>query len=164
TFTAGQLEHVMGRGSTNQMGMSIPGANNPLTGEFVNTFYYAGVDYKPTQDLTLQYYYGNLENFYKQNFLGLKYDMQLGPGTLRTFDNRSDGANGHDPAFYTVGYYGNGVTKGEVDSRLSSAQFTYLINGHTFAAGYQAVTGDSDAVWLNQGDGSTAYFMTESMI
>ncbi|RMU39718.1 Porin [Pseudomonas avellanae] len=167
-FTAGQLEHVMGRGSTNQMGMSIPGANNPLTGEFVNKFYYAGVDYKPVKDLTLQYYYGNLENFYKQNFLGLKYDMQLGPGTLRTdlrhFDNRSDGANGHDPAFYTVGYYGNGVTKGEVDSRLSSAQFTYLIDGHTFAAGYQAVTGDSDAVWLNQGDGSTAYFMTESMI
>ncbi|NBA97556.1 OprD family porin [Pseudomonas sp. R5(2019)] len=168
TFTAGQLEHVMGRGSTNQMGMSIPGANNPLTGEFVNTFYYAGVDYKPSKDLTLQYYYGNLENFYKQHFLGLKYDMSLGAGTLRTdlrhFNNHSDGANGHDPAFFTVGYYGNGVTKGKVDSQLSSALFSYLIKGHTFAAGYQAVTGDSDAVWLNQGDGSTAYFMTESMI
>ena len=83
---------------------------------------------------------------------------------LRFFDNRADGANGHDPAYYTFGYYGDGVTKGKVDSRLSSAQFTYLIHGHTLAAGLQQVSGKSDAVWLNQGDGSTAYFMTESMI
>ena len=168
TFTAGQLEHVKGRGSSNQMGMSIPGANNPQSGEFVNKFYYGGVDYKASKDLTLQYYYGRLEDFYKQNFLGLKYDLPVGPGTLRTelrfFDNRSDGANGHDPAYYTLGYYGDGVTKGKVDSRLSSGQFTYLIKGHTFAAGLQQVSGKSDAVWLNQGDGSTAYFMTESMI
>ncbi len=168
TFTAGQLEHVKGRGSSNQMGMSIPGANNPQTGEFVNKFYYGGVDYKASKDLTLQYYYGRLEDFYKQNFLGLKYDLPVGPGTLRAdlrfFDNRSDGANGHDPAYYTLGYYGDGVTKGKVDSRLSSGQFTYLIKGHTFAAGLQQVSGKSDAVWLNQGDGSTAYFMTESMI
>ncbi|MBX8488356.1 OprD family porin [Pseudomonas cichorii] len=168
TFTLGQLEHVKGRGSSNQMGMSIPGANNARTGEFVNKFYYGGVDYKPTKDLTLQYYYGNLEDFYKQNFLGVKYDMAVGPGTLRSdlryFDNKSDGANGNDPAFYTNGYYGGGVVKGKVDSRLSSALFTYLVNGHTLAAGFQQVSGDSDAVWLNQGDGSTAYFMTESMI
>lgn len=168
TFTAGQLEHVKGRGSSNEMGMSIPGANNPQTGEFVNKFYYGGVDYKASKDLTLQYYYGRLEDFYKQNFLGLKYDLPVGPGTLRTdlrfFDNRSDGANGHDPAYYTLGYYGDGVTKGKVDSRLSSGQFTYLIKGHTFAAGLQQVSGKSDAVWLNQGDGSTAYFMTESMV
>lgn len=168
TFTLGRLEHVKGRGSSNEMGMSIPGANNPQTGEFVNKFYYGGVDYKASKDLTLQYYYGGLEDFYKQNFLGLKYDLPVGPGTLRTdlrfFDNRADGANGHDPAYYTFGYYGDGVTKGKVDSRLSSAQFTYLIHGHTLAAGLQQVSGKSDAVWLNQGDGSTAYFMTESMI
>ncbi|MET0950451.1 MAG: OprD family porin [Pseudomonas sp.] len=168
TFTLGQLEHVKGRGSSNQMGMSIPGANNAVTGEFVNKFYYGGVDYKPTKDLLLQYYYGNLEDFYKQSFLGLKYDLPVGPGTLRSdlryFDNKSDGANGNDPAFYTLGYYGNGVTKGKVDSRLSSAFFTYMVSGHTIGAGFQQVSGDSDAVWLNQGDGSTAYFMTESMI
>lgn len=126
------------------------------------------LDYKPTDNLTLQYYYGSLEDFYKQHFLGLKHDLKLGEGTLRTdlrhFDNHSDGANGHDSDYYTVGYYGNGVTKGKVDSRLSSAQFSYLIKGHMFAAGYQVVSGKSDAVWLNQGDGSTAYFMTESMI
>lgn len=168
TFTAGQLSQVMGRGSTNDMGMSIPGANSRLTGEFVNKFYYAGVDYKASKDLTLQYYYGNLTEFYKQNFLGLKYDLAVGPGTLRTdlrhFDNHSDGKNGTDASYYTNGYYGGGVVKGKVDSQLNSGQFTYLVSGHTFAAGYQAVTGNSDAVWLNQGDGSTSYFMTESMI
>lgn len=39
------------------------------------------------------------------------------------------------PPFYSFGYYGNGVTKGKVDSRLSSEQFTYLVYGHTFASG-----------------------------
>ncbi|MGF6456985.1 hypothetical protein ABIA55_002449 [Pseudomonas frederiksbergensis] len=126
------------------------------------------MNYRATKDLSLQYYYGNLQDFYKQNFLDLKYDWQVGTGTLRTdlrhFDTRSDGANDHDPNFYTFGYYSDGVTKGKVDSRLSSAQFTYLVNGHTFAAGLQQVSGDSDAVRLSQGDGSIAYFMTESMI
>lgn len=85
------------------------------------------MDYRATKDLTLQHYYGNLQDFYKQSFLGLKYDWQVGPCTLRTglrhFDNCSDGANGHDPDFYTFRYYGDGVTKGKVDSRLNSAQF-----------------------------------------
>lgn len=38
------------------------------------------------------------------------------------------------------------------------------MNGHTFAAGLQQVSSEGDAVGLNQGDGSTAYFMTDSMI
>ena len=41
-------------------------------------------DTPTSKDLTLQYYYGGLEDFYKQNFLGLKYDLPVGPGTLRT--------------------------------------------------------------------------------
>ncbi|SQH34364.1 putative family S43 non-peptidase protein [Pseudomonas mucidolens] len=97
------------------------------------------MDYRATKDLTLQYYYGNLQDFYKQHFLGLKYDCQVGPGTLRTdprhFDNRSDGTKGHDPDYHTFGYHGDSVTKGKVDSRLSNAQFTCLVNGHTFTAG-----------------------------
>ncbi|WP_287810199.1 OprD family porin [Pseudomonas sp.] len=168
TFTAGQLDSVKGRGSTNQMGMSIPGANSRLTGKFVHKFQYAGVDWKANPDLLLQYYYGNLENFYTQHFLGLVHNWKVGPGTLRSdlryFNNSADGKDNNDPDYYTAGYYGDGVTKGKVDSQLSSALFTYQVGPHTLAAGYQQVTGDSDAVWLNQGDGSTAYFMTESMI
>lgn len=41
-------------------------------------------------------------------------------GWTLSYTGASPGANGNDPAFYTFGYYGNGVTKGVVDSRLSS--------------------------------------------
>ena len=37
-----------------------------------------------------------------------------------SYAGASPDANGNDPAFYTFGYYGNGVTRGMVDSRLGS--------------------------------------------
>ncbi|MCY1289427.1 Porin-like protein NicP [compost metagenome] len=168
TLIGGQLEHAKGRSSSNNEGLSIAGANNAQTGEFVNKFYYAGGDYKLTGDLTLQYYYGNLEDFYKQHFLGLLHNWQIGPGVLKTdlryFNSRNDGANGHDRAFFTTGYYGNGVTKGEVDNQAYSGLFTYTVSGHSFGAGYQVLNGDSDFPFINNGDGATAYLITDVQI
>ena len=47
-----------------------------------NAFYFAGGDYKLTKDLTAQYYYGNLDDFYTQHFLGLTHNLALGAGVL----------------------------------------------------------------------------------
>ena len=95
TFTGGQIEHAKGRNSSNNEGLSIAGANNSITGKFVNKFYYGGVDYKVNKDLLLQYYYGNLEDFYKQNFLGLVHNWSIGPGVLKSdlryFNSTDDG-------------------------------------------------------------------------
>src|SRR5690606_22098099 len=57
TLTAGQLEHAKGRSSTDDGSLRIAGATGAADS---NTFYFAGGDYKVTQDLTAQYYYGNL--------------------------------------------------------------------------------------------------------
>ena len=74
----------------------------PPAGRDSNKFIYAGGDYKITKDLTAQYYYGNLEDFYKQHFLGLVHNWAIGPGVLKSdfryFNSSDDGANGHDPA------------------------------------------------------------------
>ena len=122
TFTGGQIEHAKGRNSSNNEGLSIAGANNSITGKFVNKFYYGGVDYKVNKDLLLQYYYGNLEDFYKQNFLGLVHNWSIGPGVLKSdlryFNSTDDGKNGHDSAYYTTGDYANssaGSGKGKVE-------------------------------------------------
>ncbi|MEH3023370.1 MAG: OprD family outer membrane porin [Pseudomonas oryzihabitans] len=177
TLTAGRIDRVKERGSTDWEGMSINGANatrepvnpgiNTVRSTRSNEFWYAGGQYRVNQDLTLQYYYANLTDFYRQHFLGGVYGLNLGPGRLTTdvrfFDNRSDGANGHDPAYYSLGYYGNGVTRGEVDSRVSSVLFTYALGNHTAGLGYQRVDGRSDAVWVNEGAGTTSYFITETM-
>ncbi|MES2870090.1 MAG: OprD family porin [Pseudomonadota bacterium] len=169
TFIGGQIEHAKGRNSSNNEGLSISGANNAQTGEFSNKFLYGGVDYKITKDLLAQYYYGNLEDFYKQHFLGLTHNWSIGPGVLKSdlryFHSTDDGKNGSDPAYYsTGGYSGEKNGKGKVDNNLYSALFLYTVEGHTFGGGYQVSNGNSDFPWLNQGDGSSAYLTTDMQI
>lgn len=171
TFTGGQIEHAKGRNSSNNEGLSIAGANNSVTGKFVNKFYYGGVDYKLNKDLLLQYYYGNLEDFYKQNFLGLVHNWSIGPGVLKSdlryFNSTDDGKNGHNSAYYTTGDYANssaGSGKGKVDNNLISGLFLYTVEGHTFGGGYQVSNGSSDFPFLNQGDGASAYIPTDMQI
>ncbi|UDU83165.1 OprD family porin [Pseudomonas sp. HN2-3] len=168
TLTGGQIDKVKGRNSSNNENMSIAGANNAATGHFSNKFVYAGVDYKPNKNLTLQYYYGNLKDFYKQNFFGLTHSLDIGPGILtsdlRYFISTDDGANAYDPGYFTTGYYGNGTLKGKVDNDLYSGLFTYSVAGSTFGLGYEVSDGKSDFPYLNQGDGPTTYTITEMQI
>ncbi|WDH35145.1 OprD family porin [Pseudomonas chlororaphis] len=169
TLVGGQIEHAKGRNSSNNEELSIAGANGrTASGRDSNKFIYAGGDYKITKDLTAQYYYGNLDQFYKQHFLGLVHNWAIGPGVLKSdfryFNSRDDGANGHDANYYTTGYYGSGVTKGKVDNNLYSGLFLYSVAGHTFGGGYQVSNGNSDFPWLNQGDGSSNYTITDMQI
>ncbi|EPL14847.1 OprD family porin [Pseudomonas sp. CF161] len=170
TLVGGQIEHAKGRNSSNNENLSIAGANGRTpTGRDSNKFYYAGGDYKLTKDLTAQYYYGNLEDFYKQHFLGLTHNWSIGPGVLKSdlryFNSRDDGANGHDVNYYTTGNYSNFASgKGKVDNNLYSGLFLYSVAGHTFGGGYQVSNGSSDFPFLNQGDGASAYLTTDMQI
>lgn len=177
TLIGGQLEQAKGRSSSNNTGLSIGGANNAQTGQFVNQFYYAGADYKLSKDLLLQYYYGNLDDFYTQNFFGLTHNLPIGPGTLKSdlryFNSGSDGKNasaaGRAEGYASTGYYGlnnkgKAITKGEVDNNTWSALFTYTLGGHALSAGYQQLSGDSNFPYINQGDGATAYLITDRQI
>jgi hypothetical protein len=171
TLVGGQIEHAKGRNSSNNEELSIAGANaHTAAGRDSNKFIYGGGDYKITKDLTAQYYYGNLEDFYKQHFLGLVHNWSIGPGVLKSdlryFNSKDDGANGHNSSYYTNGYYPDNTpkTKGKVDNNLYSGLFLYTVEGHTFGGGYQVSSGNSDFPWLNQGDGSSAYLTTDMQI
>ncbi|MBN3864819.1 OprD family porin [Pseudomonas frederiksbergensis] len=170
TLVGGQIEHAKGRNSSNNEELSIAGANaHTAAGRDSNKFIYGGGDYKITKDLTAQYYYGNLEDFYKQHFLGLVHNWSIGPGVLKSdfryFNSSDDGLNGNTPAYYSNGNYdstSNG--KGKVDNNLYSGLFLYSVAGHTFGGGYQVSNGSSDFPYLNQGDGASAYITTDSQI
>src|SRR5471030_2207765 len=173
TLTAGQIESAKGRNSSNDADLSIAGANkgsNYDTGQFSNKFYYAGADYKITKDLTASYYYGELKDFYSQNFLGLVHNWSIGPGVLKSdlryYRSRDNGANGDTAAYFTSGYYPDNKTKtaGKVDNDLYSYLALYSVEGHTFGGGYQYTKGDSDFPWLNQGDGSSNSTITDMQI
>ncbi|PMV19371.1 MULTISPECIES: OprD family porin [unclassified Pseudomonas] len=170
TLVAGQIEKAKGRNSSNVDNLSIAGANSRgVNWRDSNKFYYAGGDYKITKDLTAQYYYGNLEDFYKQHFLGLTHNWAIGPGVLKSdlryFNSSDDGKNGHESAYFSSGNY-SGVNsgRGKVDNNLYSGLFLYTVAGHTFGGGYQVSNGSSDFPWLNQGDGSSAYLTTDMQI
>jgi hypothetical protein len=170
TLVGGQIESVKGRNSSNNEQLSIGGANaRTVNGRDSNKFIYAGGDYKITKDLTAQYYFGNLEDFYKQHFLGLVHNWAIGPGVLKSdlryFNSSDDGANGHDPLYYSSGNYSSTSSgKGKVDNNLYSGLFLYTVAGHTFGGGYQVSNGSSDFPWLNQGDGSSNYTITDMQI
>ncbi|MET1079834.1 MAG: OprD family porin [Pseudomonas sp.] len=168
TLVAGQLEHAKGRNSSDNESLSIAGAGG-AAGQRSNEFYFAGADYKLTKDLLVQYYFGNLEDFYQQHFLGLTHSWALPVGSLKSdlryFLSDSDGKNGSQAGrlagYRSSGYQNNG---GEVDNQAWSGLLTYSLNGHALSAGYQQLSGDSDFPFLNQGDGSTAYLITDRQI
>ena len=176
TINAGQLTHAMGRASSNRTGLSVAGATADS-----NKFRYGGLDYKLTPDLTLQYYYSNLEDFYKQHFLGATHvfkiaDDQSFKTDLRYFDSSSDGKNGDGGGYNFNNNGGYAKNTGEIDNKTWSAMFTYTLGGHALMLGHQQVGDDGGFVWLNQGSlsndsgtsegagGSSFYLFTDSMI
>lgn len=168
TLVGGKIEHAKGRNSTDNEGLSISGSNK-ATGQRSNAFYYAGGDYKLSKDLTAQYYYGNLKEFYTQHFFGLKHSLALPVGKLKTdmryFYSDSDGKNSSAEGRLD-GYKATGKNSAhtEVDSQVWSLFSSYELSGHSFGLGYQQANGDSDMPFINQGDGSTVYLITNSQI
>ena len=90
-----------------------------------NAFDFAGGDWKVTKDLTAQYYYANLDNYYTQQFFGLIHTLAISDGKslktdLRYFKQivRCRKQPG------TTGYRISGYTQdgdGEIDNRTWSA-------------------------------------------
>lgn len=169
TLTAGQIEHAVGRASSNSTGLAVDGGSQAS-----NKFYFAGGDWKVNKDLIAQYYFANLDDYYKQHFAGLGHSLALGAGNLKTdlryFHTTSDGKNG-SAAGRAGGYsastaFGDGT--GEIDNNTWSAAFTYTLQSHSVMLGYQRVSEDSNFVQLNQGGiegsaGASVYLLTDRL-
>ena len=175
TLTAGKLTQAAGRASSNYDDLSVGGGTKGS-----NNFQFAGGDYKVTKDLTVQYYYANLEDYYKQQFFGLVHVLPIAEDQsfktdLRYFHSTSDGKNGQTA---NTGYkFSNGYNdNGEVDNNTWTAMFTYTLGGNAFLLGYQSVSDDGAMPFINNGSvvdsrgrnegegGSSVYLFTDSMI
>jgi len=170
TLTGGLIEHAVGRASTNGTGLSVAGG-----AEQSNKFWFGGGDWKITPELVAQYYYANLDDYYKQHFAGLMHTLPLGDKQslktdLRYFKTDSDGANSSG----TAGYLTNGYTRngdGEIDNNTWSAAFTYSLGSHAVMLGHQRVSENSNFVQINQGSlvpsegaaGSSVYLLTDRL-
>ncbi|NQD74955.1 OprD family porin [Pseudomonas sp. CM27] len=136
-LTAGRFTEISSRESSNREKMYLfTGPNGPRrTSDGLN---FGGASYAFTPRLSATYFYGQLEDIYQQQYLGLTQNTELGNGLvlktdLRYFDNREDGQ-----ALY-----------GDIDNRSYGLLASLRKNSHTFAVGYQRMLGESTFPTLN---------------
>ncbi|MCS8129874.1 OprD family porin [Pseudomonas aeruginosa] len=170
TLTAGKITQVTGVASADRTGMAVAGGRRQS-----NDFQFAGVDYRARNNLSLQYYQASLEDYYRQQFLGVTHTWKVIEGQslksdLRYFRSRGIGANASGESGYQVAGY-TPDRRGEIDNDTWSLAFTYAIGGHSLMLGYQSVSDSSDFVHLNQGSlsgdlgarGASTYLISERM-
>jgi len=138
TLTAGQLDQFKLRDSSDSRSITPDG----YSGREGDDFSYAGADYKLGKNIRLSYFYGELDNFYRQHFAGIQHDLPLGPGVLTS-----------DLRWFRSSDAGAGYS-GKIDNDMLSAQLTYAVAGHTVGAGYQRLGGDAGLPYIN---GATVY-------
>ena len=138
TLTGARLDRFKLRDSTD----SVPLVPDGYSGDKSGDFSYAGADYKLGKNLRLSYFYGELENFYRQHFAGIQHDLPLGPGIL-TSDLRYFRSTDTGPAY-----------SGKIDNDMLSGSLSYAVAGHTFNAGYQTLSGEAGLPYIS---GATVY-------
>lgn len=99
---------------------------------------FAGATYDFPRGFQASYFYAVVHDLYRQQYLGLRQDLELGAGyrlrlDLRGFANREDGE----------------AKSGEIDNRALSTGATLLKGGHKVSLGYQHQYGDSMFPLLN---------------
>lgn len=134
TLNGGRLTRVNLRDSSGRDELGYGAATS-------DAFNFAGGSYAVNRELTLSYYYGELEEIYRQHFAGLVHVWPLGENTslktdLRYFDSRDEGAK----------------RAGDIDNRNFNGMLTLSHGGHRFSGAWQRMTGDGAFPVLNGGD------------
>ncbi len=134
TVNAGRLTKANLRDSSSRDDIGYGAASS-------DGFDFAGGSYAFNPQLSLSYYYGKLEQVYRQQFAGLVHTQPLGNGfslrsDLRYFDSRGDGAE----------------RAGRIDNRNLNGMFTLAHGAHKVSASYQQLSGDSAFPFLNGSD------------
>lgn len=138
TLIGARLDRFKLRDSTDSVALVPDGYSGDKSGDFS----YAGADYKLGKNLRLSYFYGELENFYRQHFAGIQHDLPLGPGILSS-DLRYFRSTDTGPAY-----------SGKIDNDMLSGSLSYAVAGHTFNAGYQTLSGEAGLPYIS---GATVY-------
>ena len=124
---SGHLDKFKQRTSTDSVDIYPQG----YTGSKGTDFDFAGATYKFTPTLSGTWYYGEMREFYRQQFFGLVHKLPMGSGSL-TSDLR-----------YFISDDAGEARNGAVDADMFSGLFTYRLGGHALGLGYQKISGDT---------------------
>jgi len=142
---AGHLDKFKARNSTDSVDITPQG----YTGDEGSDFDFAGLRYDLSKRLSLTSYYGELRDFYRQQFFGLVHSLPLGGGSL-TSDLR-----------YFLSDDAGAARNGRVDADMFSGLFTWRQGGHAFGLGYQKVEGSTALPYVSV---STVYSFSNASV
>nr|WP_235906817.1 OprD family porin [Pseudomonas saliphila] len=149
-ITAGQLKETKQRNSSNRETLQLNNKNSRFVGgaeaDYFNLF---GVEAPVTETLKLSFFSSELDNIYRQHFVGLNYARPLGLGKV-TADIRLSVSDD----------YGRKVG-GEVDNQAFNGMAFYAQAGHKFGLGWQRMHGDTGFAYIS---GTDPYLVNFSQI
>lgn len=123
----GYLDKFKQRNSTDSVDIYAQGYSGKQGSDFV----FSGATYVFTPTLSGTWYYGEMREFYRQQFFGLVHKQPLGRGNL-TSDLR-----------YFISSDAGEARNGKVDSDMFSGLLTYRLGTQALGIGYQKVTGET---------------------
>ena len=144
-FMASRLNRYTARDSSNSQDLRLNCKNKRFACDTTSDhFTMYGLDYKVNEHLTAQYHYSELEDIYRQQFIGLLASHPVGPGVLsadvRVLKSEDAGS----------------AKASNIDNRALGGLLTYSLGGHKFGAGWQRMNGDTSMPYL---DGSNPYLV-----
>lgn len=145
TFTGGRLEKAKDRDNTNKEDIALNNKNSRFLGTVAGEHYdLAGLDYKFTDKITGSYHFAQLDEVYRQHFVGMVASQPWGPGTLGA-DLRLSVSDDQGQA-----------RGGKIDNTAANGMLSYGLGGQKLSFAYQHLSGDSAFPYI---DGSDPYLV-----
>ena len=145
TFTGGRLDKAKDRNDTNWEDLALNNKNGRFGGSFTaDNLSLAGLDYQITDRLTGSYHFAQLDDIYRQHFIGLVASQPWGPGTF-----------GADLRLALSDDAGQ-AKAGRIDNTTFNGMLSYALGGHKVSAAWQQLTGDSAFPYV---DGANPYLV-----
>ena len=141
TFTGGRLDKAKDRNDTNWEDLALNNKNGRFGGSFsADNLDLAGLDYQFTDRITGSYHFAQLDDIYRQHFIGMVATQPWGPGTfgadLRLAVSDDAGA----------------AKAGNIDNTTVNGMLSYALGGHKVSAAWQQLSGDSAFPYVDGAD------------
>ena len=141
TFTGGRLDKAKDRNDTNWEDLALNNKNGRFGGSFsADNLDLAGLDYQFTDRITGSYHFAQLDDIYRQHFIGMVATQPWGPGTfgadLRLAVSDDAGA----------------AKAGIIDNTTVNGMLSYALGGHKVSAAWQQLSGDSAFPYVDGAD------------
>lgn len=141
TFTGARLDKAKDRNDTNWEDLALNNKNGRFGGSFsADNLDLAGLDYQFTDRITGSYHFAQLDDIYRQHFIGMLATQPWGPGTfgadLRLAVSDDAGA----------------AKAGNIDNTTFNGMLSYALGGHKVSAAWQQLSGDSAFPYIDGAD------------